>query len=39
MLCIFIRIDLEDLADAVIVIPLLQEFLFVCRRVAFNEIL
>ena len=39
MLCILVRINLEDLAYAVIVVPLLQELLLVRRGVTFNEVL
>ena len=39
MLSILVRVDLEDLANAVVVIPLLQELLLVCRWIALYEIL
>ena len=38
MLRVLVRVDLEDLADAVILVPLLEELLFVGRRVTFDEI-
>lgn len=39
MLCVLVRVNLEDLADAVIVIPLLQELLFVRGWVTLDEVL
>ena len=39
VLRVFVWVNLEDLADAVIVIPLLQELLLVRRRVALDEVL
>ena len=39
MLGLFIGIDLEDLANAIIVIPLLEKFLLIRRRISFYEIL
>lgn len=39
MLSIFVWVDLEYLADAAVVVPLLEKFLLVCGRVTFYEIL
>ena len=39
MLSILVRVDLEDLANAVVVIPLLEKLFFVGRWVTFNEVL
>ena len=39
VLSILVRVDLEYLTDAVVVVPLLQELLLVCWWVAFDEIL
>lgn len=39
MLCILVRVNLKDLADAIIVIPLLQKLFFVGRWVTLDEVL
>ena len=39
MLRILVRVNLEDLADAVVVIPLLEKLFFVGRWVTFDEVL
>jgi hypothetical protein len=39
MLGLLVWIDLEYFSDAFIMVPLLQKFFTVCRRVSFDEIL
>ena len=39
VLCLLVRVEVEDLADAVVVVPLLEELLLVCRRVPLDEVL
>lgn len=39
MVCLFVRVDLEDLPDTVIVVPLLQKLLLVCDGVTLDKIL
>ena len=39
MLGILVWVYLEDLTDAVVVVPLLKKLFFVCWRVTFDEVL
>jgi hypothetical protein len=39
MLSLFVWVDLEDLANAIIVAPLLKKFFLVRRRVSLNQVL
>ena len=39
VLGLLLGVEVEDLADAVIMVPLLQELLFVRCRIAFYEVL
>ena len=37
--CLFIRVCMKDLANTVIMVPLLEKFLLVCRWVSLDKIL
>ncbi len=39
VLSLFVRVDLENLPNAIIMIPLLKKFFLVCNRVSFDQIL
>lgn len=39
VLCLLVRVNVKDLTDAVVVVPLLEELFLVCRRVSLDEIL